>query len=434
MENIAGPREARRVPDWFALTPGMALAFDRDGRVVFANERWLAAFGYTRDGAIGRDRADLFVGEAPNPIEDVNGEFAMVGGDGVARRVSLDSGNVEGFTLFIVHDATPQRSAGKSAPLIRDEEAPGNPRRETRSEALYRQIVEASNDVIMLLDRNLVRTYVSPASREVFGYEPEALVGKKTGESTHPEDAERFKRALVALAEGRLERYTAISRRRHRDGRWIWVETKYRALIDPSTGETIQIIGMGRDITERRAVEEQLADAYRRLEVLAGQDGLTGLANRRSFDERLTKEFRLAQRRRGTLGLALFDVDQFKAFNDRYGHPAGDECLKQVAGAIHDALDGHNGLAARLGGDEFAVIAPSVGESGIAELGERICETIRKLMLPHPSSSWRYRLSHGPTSLIADADRALYAAKALGRNRVERFSSLGTAAGQALAS
>ena len=285
-----------------------------------------------------------------------------------------------------------------------------------------------------------MRTYVSPASRDVFGHEPEALIGKKTGDATHPEDAERFRRALAALAEGRLERYTAISRRRHRDGRWIWLETKYRALIDPSTGETNQIVAMGRDITERRAVEEQLADAYRRLEILAGQDGLTGLANRRSFDERLAKEFRLTQRRRPPLGLAMIDVDQFKAFNDRYGHPAGDECLKQIAGAIRDALDCPSGLAARLGGEEFAVIAPNVGEKGAAELGERICEAIRKLAIPHPGSSWRYvtasvgaasatraHLGHGATALIADADRALYAAKALGRNRVERFSRLGTA-------
>ena len=284
-----------------------------------------------------------------------------------------------------------------------------------------------------------MRTYVSPASRDVFGHEPEALIGKKTGDATHPEDAERFRRALAALAEGRLERYTAISRRRHRDGRWIWVETKYRALIDPSTGETNQIVAMGRDITERRAVEEQLADAYRRLEILAGQDGLTGLANRRSFDERLAKEFRLTQRRRAPLGLAMIDVDQFKAFNDRYGHPAGDECLKQIAGAIRDALDCHSGLAARLGGEEFAVIAPNVGEKGAAELGERICEAIRKLAIPHPGSSWRYvtasvgaasatraHLGYGATALIADADQALYAAKALGRNRVERFSRLGT--------
>jgi diguanylate cyclase (GGDEF)-like protein/PAS domain S-box-containing protein len=451
MQDLAAPLPARRVPDWFAQAPVMALAFDSDGTIVFASERWLAAFGYGREETIGRDRANLFAPGSIDRGQDLDGAFTMLDRDGGARFVELASTSAEGFTFVVVNDMSALRRAERRIAEIDPvasrgiEDITASTQRETRSEGFYRQLAEASNDMVMRLNRDLVRTYVSPASREIFGYAPEALIGKKTGDATHPEDAERLWRALAALAEGRIDRHTVINRRRHRDGRWIWVETKYRAFVDPATGEASEIFATVRDISERKAIEEHLADAYRRLEILAGQDGLTGLANRRTFDERLAKEFRLAERRREPLGLMMIDVDQFKAFNDRYGHPAGDDCLKRIAGAIRDGVDG-GGLAARLGGEEFAAFAPSADEERMAELGGRICQAIRGLAIPHAGSSWRFvtasvgaaearrtRFGPGPTALLADADQALYAAKSQGRNRVERFSRLGHANDAALA-
>jgi diguanylate cyclase (GGDEF)-like protein/PAS domain S-box-containing protein len=435
MEDFAAPSEARRVPNWFAQTPAMALAFDGGGKVVFANARWLAAFGYSREEAAGLARADLLPAHASDSSNKFDGEFTMLRRDGDARRVALASATAEEFVFVIVNDVTELKLAEQRL------------QREIDSGTLYRQLVEASNDVIIRIDRDLVRTYVSPASREVFGYEPEALIGKKTGEAAHPDDAQRHRRALAALVEGRLMRHVVVNRRRHCDGRWIWVEATYRALTDPVTGQTNEIVLTVRDISARKAIEEQLADAYRRLEVLAGQDGLTGLANRRTFDARLAKEFRLALRRQGALTLAMIDVDHFKAFNDAYGHPAGDECLKQVGAAIHETVDRSAWLAARIGGEEFAVIAPSVDENAAIRLGERVCEAIRWLKIPHAGSPLSYvtasvglasltraRIELGASQVLADADQALYAAKAQGRNCIQHFSRLCRGNAAALAS
>ncbi len=103
------------------------------------------------------------------------------------------------------------------------------------SEARFRLLAEASLDVVIALDRNLRRTYVSPSSREVFGLKPEELIGGEIGLSAHPDDAGRLRSDLLALLEGRLERHVNVVRRRHRDGRWIWLEACYRAVRDPAT-------------------------------------------------------------------------------------------------------------------------------------------------------------------------------------------------------
>ncbi len=434
MEDFTAPSEARRVPEWFAQTPAMALAFDGEGKVVFANARWLAAFGYSREEAAGLARAHLLPAHASDPSDKFDGEFTMLRREGGARAVALASAKVEGFVFVIVNDVTELRLAEERL------------QREIRSGMLYRQLVEASNDVIIRIDRDLVRTYVSPASREVFGCEPEALIGKKTGEAAHPDDAQRLRRALAALVQGRLKRHVAVNRRRHCDGRWIWVEATYRALTDAKTGQTSEIVLTVRDISARKAIEEQLADAYRRLEVVAGHDSLTGLANRRTFDARLAKEYRLALRRQAPLTLAMIDVDHFKAFNDAYGHPAGDECLKQIAATIREAVERDGWLAARIGGEEFAVIAPSVDENAAIRLGEHICEAIRRLKIPFAGSPLCYvtgsvglaslartGIELGASRILADADQALYAAKARGRNCTQHFSRLCVADTAALA-
>lgn len=166
------------------------------------------------------------------------------------------------------------------------------------------------------------------------------------------------------------------------------------------------------------------------LRELAMRDGLTGIHNRRAFDERLAMESRRHRRTPGSLGLAMIDIDHFKAYNDLYGHQAGDACLRQVAQAIDSSARRPGELAARYGGEEFAVIIPNCGADEICRVGEYIAEQVRALALPHEASqSGIVTISVGlaagePVSetvehnLLASADAALYRAKAAGRNRV----------------
>lgn len=313
-------------------------------------------------------------------------------------------------------------------------------RRLIESEARYRLLAEYSTDMVYQLDRDLVRRYVSPACREILGYEPEELIGARPLVIVHPDDAERLRAVCYSVLCGAAERATTAYRMRHRDGRWIWVEAQLRALNDPERGAPAGIIGALRDISVRKAAEDQLEEANRRLEALAGQDGLTGLANRRTFDDALAREHRRALRDRSRLAMVMIDVDRFKSFNDRYGHPAGDEALRRVSRAIQGALRRPGDMAARYGGEEFAVLLPNTDESGAAVIADRMRRAVLALAIEHEASpadvvtisAGVASLAPNPfdaslTTLVDDADRALYRAKANGRNAVVYASALADA-------
>lgn len=182
------------------------------------------------------------------------------------------------------------------------------------------------------------------------------------------------------------------------------------------------------------SAQEELLDANSRLEVLASQDGLTGLANRRSFDQTLEVEIRRAQRRCSSLSLLLFDIDLFKRYNDRYGHVAGDDCLRAVAALLKQCMRRPGDLAARYGGEELAVILPNTTGEGAEAVAQSFMQALQQRNLRHEASPFaRVTVSAGVASLTLDqqdssvlalalieaADQALYRAKSNGRNRME---------------
>lgn len=167
------------------------------------------------------------------------------------------------------------------------------------------------------------------------------------------------------------------------------------------------------------------------LKRLAAVDGLTQIANRRSFDQLLRQEWKRMYREKQPLSLILSDIDHFKSFNDTYGHLMGDDCLRTVAQTIESCLRRPGDSVARYGGEEFAVILPNTDLDGAAYIANTIRDTVGRLMIPHASSNTadHVTISLGvaaaipSTSLDADAfigkaDTALYAAKEQGRNRV----------------
>jgi len=194
----------------------------------------------------------------------------------------------------------------------------------------------------------------------------------------------------------------------------------------------MMITSMERIYTMRvqlQQMQRELQLANQELERLSLHDGLTGLANRRFFDQMLEKEYRRAKRDHIPLSLILCDVDYFKRYNDSYGHAAGDHCLCRVAQAIQTALQRPGDLACRYGGEEFTVILPQTGLSGVQVLAEKIRAAVWALNLPHRVSEVAHcvTLSLGaatytgqyatPDALVKAADDALYRAKAQGRNR-----------------
>jgi diguanylate cyclase (GGDEF)-like protein/PAS domain S-box-containing protein len=297
------------------------------------------------------------------------------------------------------------------------------------SEARYRLLADNCTDMIFKLDMQFVRQYVSPASQEILGYAPEEIVGTKPDDTIHPEDVGRVRGAYQALANG-LDRTSVTNRIRHRDGHWVWVEAYLRLVRDPATGLPSLIVGALRDISARKAAEELLADANRILESLANKDGLTGLANRRHFDSTLHMEFTRARRSATILTLVMIDVDFFKAYNDRYGHLAGDTCLKTVANAVQSHLKRPGDITARFGGEELVILLPGTDLEEAMELAEQIRKAIGELRIEHAGAPRGFlTISAGVASIVAvgdreprhlveHADQALYSAKNKGRDCV----------------
>ena len=184
-------------------------------------------------------------------------------------------------------------------------------------------------------------------------------------------------------------------------------------------------------LEERKELQGSLQQSEAKYRELANADGLTGLPNRRSFDERLEQEWQRALLRRHSLALLLIDVDLFKSYNDFCGHVSGDDCLRRIAKAILDALPRSSDMVSRFGGEEFAVILPEMEPTTALEVAETIRTAVTDLQVPHAGNPMGIQtISIGVAvavperedcvvSLLRASDAALYRAKNLGRNRVE---------------
>jgi len=179
---------------------------------------------------------------------------------------------------------------------------------------------------------------------------------------------------------------------------------------------------------------ERLRFTNARLETLSTTDDLTGVYNRRFFDTSLAKEYRHAKRQRSRLALIMVDIDQFKNFNDQYGHQMGDKCLRAVAQELGAAINRSHDLVARYGGEEFAIILPGTTEDGAKALAEILRRRVAGLAVSRDSNpEWlSVTISVGvsskipgddsvPEELVCEADQALYQSKSQGRNRVTVF-------------
>lgn len=177
---------------------------------------------------------------------------------------------------------------------------------------------------------------------------------------------------------------------------------------------------------------EKLAEANLALQKLSSLDGLTGIANRRSFDETLQKEWNRSIRGKKSIGLIMLDIDFFKLYNDHYGHQGGDDCLKRVAKSLESAIHRETDLLARYGGEEFSTVLPDTDLSGAIKVAEEMRLTIKDLRIEHAKSKVTdiVSISIGVSAvtplqgmnqevLIAAADQALYKAKEEGRDMVK---------------
>ncbi len=291
----------------------------------------------------------------------------------------------------------------------------------------FQFLAENSVDIICRAGFDRKLRYVSPSSFRMLGWKPEELIGKSPDDFVLAEDLHIVESVVAQLLSPETESATGTTRVRKKDGSITWVETNIKLVRDSSTGEPTEYVYVMRDISERKALEDKLS-------ALALTDGLTGLSNRRAFDRTLNREWKRTLREGSQISLLLLDVDRFKEFNDRYGHQAGDDCLRTIANAVSTSVRGTD-MVARYGGEEITVILPSTDTADAVKVAEKVRLTIESIRLSHEgntdSGGW-VTVSIGvatalarqggtikmPESLLLAADNALYKAKHEGRNRV----------------
>lgn len=292
-------------------------------------------------------------------------------------------------------------------------------------EANFRLLAEQSSDMVTRIGLDNRLLYVSPACARITGWSAEDLLDTSALAGIHADDMERVEQAITALKNGEAEEARFVYRQRHRDRGEIWAEAALHVTLASDSGTVDGVVAVVRDMTEQKDLQDKLAS-------LATTDGLTGLANRRAFDERLADEWARARRDGTQLSLLLIDVDQFKKFNDHYGHLAGDGCLRALGRILSALARRPADLAARYGGEEFAVLLPNTGPDGCAEVGEAIRQALHELAMLHahnpPSrlvtasvgaaTALPSQATADGSTLVAAADRALYAAKDSGRDRL----------------
>lgn len=212
------------------------------------------------------------------------------------------------------------------------------------------------------------------------------------------------------------------------NGEYIWIRDVVHVVRKPD-GEVDSLVGFMFDISERKKQEQELETLKKQLEEYSYQDGLTGIANRRFFEDSYQREWLNAQREQQPLTIMLLDIDYFKQYNDYNGHILGDACLKQIAQILKKSVSRPRDLVARFGGEEFVLVLPDTSQASAIEVVERILQSIRTADICHSSSPLDQRLSVSlgvktiiPTqkndkmAFLKEVDQNLYLAKEQGRN------------------
>jgi diguanylate cyclase (GGDEF)-like protein/PAS domain S-box-containing protein len=293
------------------------------------------------------------------------------------------------------------------------------------SELRYRRLFEAAQDGILILDAQTgAITDVNPYLIKMLGYSRAEFVEKKLWEMGAFKDIEASQEAFEALQKHEYIRYEDLPLRA-KNGRLVDVEFVSNVyLVD---GEKVIQCNI-RDISERKQAQDALLKSQALLREQSVRDYLTGLFNRRYMEETLERELLRAARKQLSLGIIMLDVDNFKHFNDTYGHAAGDEILSELGRLLLRQVRGED-IACRYGGDEFIIILPDASQEVTRERAGLICEYAGLFHLQFEGQSLAaVTLSlgvavfpeHGATStgILRAVDAALYHAKHSGRGRV----------------
>ncbi len=315
------------------------------------------------------------------------------------------------------------------------------------SEERYRSVIATMTEgvVLQLADGEIIACNAS--AERIIGLTSQQMMGRTSVDldwRTVREDGSPFPGeqhpATITLQTGKPLSNVVMGIHKA-DGTLTWISINSQPLLQMNQSHPYAVVTTFADITERKQAEEMLRNQAQGDRLMAATDGLTQVANRRCFDERLQSEWHRLMQAKQQLSLIMLDVDYFKRYNDCYGHQAGDTCLVKVAKAAAAAVKRSADLFVRYGGEEFAAILPNTDAAGAIAVAESMRQAIGDLAIPHEQSdvssivtvsigiaSMVPRRGQSPDELIAASDRALYDAKRQGRDRYASSANQMTAA------
>lgn len=411
-----------------ALGEGL-LVVNQEALIEYVNAAACSILGYNEDEMLGRNSHELFHhshhDHTPYPIELCNN----------MKVIQTEQFYVSDDDYFWRRDGTCFPVSLITSPIILKENTKGiviafhditESIQERNRLREMQAAIEQSPASVLIVDTNKNTIYVNPQITRSTGYTKEELRGKKTnifrGDLT-PGDV--IKDLWKTIKSGSPWKGELLYRRK--DGSVFWQSWSVAPVVDDH-GVIQHFVGVGEDITEKKKLQSLLQE-------MSYLDGLTGIANRRRFDDFLNLEWNRASRYGKPLAIIMMDIDFFKRYNDSLGHLAGDDALKRVAQALKSKVLRTTDLLARYGGEEFTCILPDTKIADAKLFAEALRLAVCAMELPHPDSEISHfvtisigvacfiPLKGEPSSLLILADNALYRAKTLGRNRVELMDS-----------
>lgn len=326
---------------------------------------------------------------------------------------------------LVKHELTGRRLAATNADLLRQLAERDQGERDLREvRERFESAFTGAPIGMALVDMGGRWLQVNDALCRLIGHTWEELKATTLDALTHPEDVDRDERSVHDLLDGKIPSYHVEKRYRHAFGHYLWVLLTV-SLIRDRHGGPLYLVSQVQDISERKELAE-------RLEHLVDHDFLTGLFNRRRFQQEVAREVERTQRYGAKSAVLMIDLDNFKNVNDSFGHKAGDDLLKGVAGALRNRKR-QTDVLARVGGDEFAMLLPETDADQAQLVAEGIVKTLGRQVAVLGEQTIRISASVGVAAfdglraveVLEFADLAMYEAKQAGRNRVAAHRACG---------
>ncbi len=293
---------------------------------------------------------------------------------------------------------------------------------------VYRTLLESTQAIPWQIDwKSATFSYIGPQIEALLGWPADSWkLASDWADRIHEDEREAIVNYCMSQSANGID-HEADYRALTADGSYVWIRDVVHVIRDEA-GEVSSLVGFMFDISERKANQDRIEELQQTLMALSYQDGLTGVANRRRFDEVLTAEWQRSLDAGTPLSLILGDIDLFKAYNDLHGHLQGDDCLKLVAACLKSVATRPRDLVARYGGEEFAVLLPETTPDEAVIVAEHCRAAIASAGIVHSegrllSMSFGVGTRSGGDAVgmrefVGEIDRKLYAAKRGGRNAV----------------